>query len=686
MGMEKILVVEDSPKSREVLEDLLTAENYYPVVAENGREALEKLQQEECQLIISDILMPKMDGFQLCRKCKQDEKLRKIPFIFFTATYTDRKDEELALKLGADCFLRKPQDLPQLSENLKHFLAEPDLKGSTSGQAKDSEILEIYQDRLQQKLEKKVQRLESEINKRQQIETSLRESEARYRNLVENAPSGIVTIELDGTISSINHRFTEITGIQAAEIIGKCIRDIPGLKKELLAEYEQIFSEILNDKTLSEFQIPIKKGTHERLLSANANMIKYDGNRIGVQLIINDITQYIQAVEEKKKLQKQLFQSQKMEALGNLTGGIAHDFNNILTVMQGYTEMALEKIKESDPLQRILTNVVKAAQRAAKLTRQLLLYSRQQPMEFHVFKLNDNIADLLSMLKRLIGDNITLETELGTAIWPIKGDENNIDQIVINMVLNARDAIAKDGKIKIRISNVIIDHQYTQKYPYARVGKYVCLSVEDNGKGIRASELNRIFDPFYTTKEKSMGTGLGLSVVFGIIKGHKGWINVESQPGQGTVFKLYFPAYDVDDCQAVERQKSHHLSRELKGNAECVLIVEDDENVLGFIKEMLTGTGYQVFTASDPRQAIQLFQQEQHAIDLVISDVIMPMMTGLELAREIRKIRPQVKIILGSGYTEKRVDPAEIKKRGYQFVHKPYSMTTLLKTIKQTIR
>jgi len=684
--MRKVLVVEDSARSREVLQELLVAEDYHPVMAENGVEALQKLAKEECCLIISDILMPKMNGFQLCRRCKQDQKFRKIPFVFFTATYTDEKDEELALKLGADCFLRKPQDLPQLSENMRHLLAKSEVPHNVPRQANDSEILEIYQSRLQKKLEQKVRRLEDEIKKRRQIEESLRESEARYRNLVENAPSGIVTVELDGTVSSINHRFTEITGIQAGDIIGSRIREIPGLKKELLPEYERMFAEILAGQTITEFQVPFKKGTQERLLSANANMIEYNSTKIGLQVIINYITQYFRTVEEKKKLQKQLFQSQKMEALGNLTGGIAHDFNNILTVMQGYTELALEKIKESDPLRRVLNNVVKASQRAAKLTRQLLLYSRQQPMEFHLLNMNDIIEDLLGMLNRLIGDNIELLTDLDANVWHIKGDENNIDQIIINMVLNARDAIDKDGKIQIRTQNLTIDQEYIEKHSDARKGTYVCLSIADNGKGINNTEMNRIFDPFYTTKEKSMGTGLGLSVVFGIIKVHKGWITVDSVPGKGTVFRLYFPAYDTAEIETTTQGKSSKSNLVLRGNAESVLIVEDDQSVLEFVKEMLIENGYQVLTAANPRQAIQLVKAESHAIDLVISDVIMPMMTGLELAKEIGKLRPKVKIILGSGYTEKRVDPADIKKRGYQFVHKPYSMTTLLKTIKQVLK
>lgn len=386
------------------------------------------------------------------------------------------------------------------------------------------------------------------------------------------------------------------------------------------------------------------------------------------------------AYEELKATQEQLIQAQKMEAIGRLAGGIAHDFNNLLTSIQGFAELALIKLKEDHPVYYHIKEIQRNAMRAANLTRQLLLFSRKQPMELRPICINTIIKDMMKMLNRLIGEDITLKTELADSLWTVKADAGSIEQVIMNLVVNARDAMPKGGEILIKTENVHIDKEYVKTHTEARIGNFICLSVKDQGIGMDKNTLAHIFEPFFTTKEPGIGTGLGLAVVYGIVKQHEGWIEVETLKGKGTTFKIYLPAVFIGP---IEEEKTITSLSSLKGKGEWILLVEDDESVREFAKKGLSENGYIVFTARNAKEAFDIFEKNRKNFALIFSDVVLPDGNGLELAERCFRLKPKIKIVFASGYSNEKIDWEVIQ--GYRYIQKPYSLSELLKIVKNTL-
>lgn len=386
---------------------------------------------------------------------------------------------------------------------------------------------------------------------------------------------------------------------------------------------------------------------------------------------------------ERERLQAQLLQAQKMEAVGTLAGGVAHDFNNLLTTIQGYTEIALLNVDKKGPLHNNLEQVHYAAERAASLTRQLLLFSRKQPMELVPIHVNTTIEGLLKMLKRLIGEDITINTELEDDLWAVRADVGNIEQVFMNLAVNARDAMLQGGVLTIKTEKVTLDDEYCKVIPEARPGKFVCLSVADTGTGMDKSVLQRIFEPFFSTKEFGKGTGLGLAVVYGIVKQHEGWINVYSEPGKGSIFKVYLPA----SSEAVVEKTEEKISlKSLQGNGERVLLVEDEPAVREFASKVLADNGYVVFDAEDVAEALELFKKEDGKFDLIFSDMVLPDKSGLHLVDRLLQDHPKLSVLLSSGYSDDKSQWPIIEERGFKFLQKPYSIPALLQAIRKTIK
>ncbi|MFH1249542.1 MAG: ATP-binding protein, partial [bacterium] len=397
---------------------------------------------------------------------------------------------------------------------------------------------------------------------------------------------------------------------------------------------------------------------------------------------VEDITDRVRREEEHKRLEKQLHQSQKMESVGQLAGGIAHDFNNILTIISGYSQLLLERLDQNTPLRKNVEKIMKAGEQAASLTRQLLAFSRKQALAPKVLDLNATLADVKKMLGRFIGEDIKMDTVLEPDLMHVKVDPGQIEQVIMNLVVNARDAMPDGGKITVRTENVDIDKELSKVIPEALPGRFVRFSVEDAGVGIDKAILDQIFEPFFTTKDVGVGTGLGLSVVYGIIKQHDGWINVYSEPGQGTIFKVYLPAVsaEIDDIT-----KDTISLKELKGSGERILLAEDEEGTRGFAAEALRENGYIIFEAANAKEAHDLFINENGNFDLVFSDVVMPGKSGLELIDELISGKPDLQVLLCSGYSDKKSQWHEIKKRGFRFLQKPYAVSDLLKIIREVI-
>jgi signal transduction histidine kinase/CheY-like chemotaxis protein len=389
------------------------------------------------------------------------------------------------------------------------------------------------------------------------------------------------------------------------------------------------------------------------------------------------------AEEEKKKIEAQLIQAQKMESIGTLTGGVAHDFNNILTTIQGYTQLAMVDLKEEDPLYGDLKEIQTASIRASNLTRQLLIFSRKQPMGLIPLNLNETVENLLNMLKRLIGEDITIQTELAPQLWTVMADPGNIEQVMMNLVVNAKDAMPKGGEIRIMTQNIDIDQRYCETYSYAMPGRFVYLSAEDTGTGMDSKILQRIFEPFFSTKEPGKGTGLGLSVVYGIVKQHEGWINAESEPGRGSVFKIYLPATS-EKAQEKSKLRGIHL-KDIRGKGERVLLVEDDDAIRKMAKKVFTYNDYNGFMVSNVKEAVEIFEREKGEFRLVISDVVLPDGDGLELVERLLSRNPRIQVLLSSGYTDIKSQWPIIQEKGYRFLQKPYSIEDLLRNIREVL-
>jgi PAS domain S-box-containing protein len=379
-------------------------------------------------------------------------------------------------------------------------------------------------------------------------------------------------------------------------------------------------------------------------------------------------------------LQEQLRQAQKMEAVGRLAGGVAHDFNNLLSVIMGYTSLSIERTRSDDPLRVQLVEVMAAAERARDLTRQLLAFSRQQVLEPRVVNLNEVIGQVERMLERLIGEDVEFLAVKSPDLGSVRVDPSQIEQVLMNLVVNARDAMPKGGKLTIETANVFLDETYAADHPTVSAGEHVMLAVSDTGHGMDRSTQERIFEPFFTTKEVGRGTGLGLSTVFGVVRQSGGHIWVYSEPGQGAVFKVYFPCVPAES--GGESLRPRPLPR---SGTETILVVEDEEQVRGVVLAMLARGGYRVLEAATPEQALAFARESGQTIDLLLTDVVMPRMSGPEVVKVIRQIRPKLKAICMSGYTDETVFRHGILESGVAFLQKPITPDSLRRKIRSVL-
>ena len=965
---KEILIVEDSPTQAEKLKFILEMEDYQVSIARNGKEALSLLSKSRPTAVISDIVMPEMNGYELCRQIKANKDLSSIPVILLTVL-SDPSDVVKALECGADNFLTKPYEERHLLSRLQYFLINHELRRTESismgleiffhGQKlvinsdrlqilnlllstyeaavqKNDELTKVQEElkrlneRLEEKVEERTADLKVEVIERKQVEDALRESEERYRSILEAIEEGYFEVDISSNFTFFNDSLCRMFGYTRDELMGmsnrqymdketakkvyqvfnqlyttgepykafdweiirkdgtkrfhdssvSLIRNAKGEKigfrgiarditdrkrveevlrtereklemvtqnmgaglafiskdyqtlwannvlKQIFGDAEgkacystynkraeicpkcgvrevfekgsekvvheqvgediegnTIWSEIIatpikdkdgNITAALELVIPMteRKQAEEALkeserryrslfdgvpiglyrttvageiIDANPALVEMlgyldweslskvnvadtyigpeerkmwqplmeqegivrnfqkqlqhrDGTVIWVEEnaravcdaegrvlfyegSFQDITDRKRAEEEMMNLQEQLRQSQKMEAIGHLAGGIAHDFNNLLTIIKGYSQLSLIELKEGDPLKENIEEVKKATDRAADLIRQLLVFSRRQVMEMSVLDLNILLQNLDKMLRRIIGEDIELVTLLAEDLGRVKTDPGQIEQVILNLAVNARDAMPSGGKLTIETANVELDETYARRHVAVTPGRYVMLAVSDTGVGMTPEVRDRVFEPFFTTKEKGKGTGLGLSTVYGIVKQSEGNIWIYSEPGHGTTFKIYLPQAE----ELLEEVKEKVVGEELPCGSETVLVVEDEEEVRKVAAQILRGQGYKVLEASNGADTLMICKEEKEPIDLILTDVVMPKMSGCELAKCVLSIRPEIKVLYMSGYTDNTIVHHGVLERGINYIQKPFTVGALAGKVREVL-
>lgn len=515
----------------------------------------------------------------------------------------------------------------------------------------------------------------------------LRKSREYLAITLHSIGDGVIVTDIEGRITRMNPVAEHLTGWKFSEAENRNLSEV---------------FRIVNAETRRPVENPVnlvlEKGktvglaNHTMLISRDENryhiadsaapILDASGKIRGVVLTFSDVTQRHEAEKENQKLQKQLLQAQKMESVGRLAGGVAHDMNNMLSIVIGYAEMALSSLSKNDPLYANLEEILRAGKRSADVVRQLLAFARKQAIAPRILHLNDTVSGLLKMLRRLIGENIDLLWQPGADLWPVKMDPAQVDQILANLMVNARDAIRDVGKVTIETANAVFDEEYCRDHPGFRPGEYVMLAVSDNGCGMDKETQSNMFEPFFTTKAVGKGTGLGLATVYGIIKQNKGFVNVYSEPGKGSAFRIYIPRSFSSENGA----KESAVSEPLQTGTETVLLVEDEVLLMNLCKKIVLRLGYHVLAANSPAEAIGMAKEYNGQIHLLLTDVIMPEMSGKELARHIQIIHPEIKCLFMSGYTANVIVHHGVLEKDIHFIQKPFSIRELGAKIKNVLR
>ncbi|MEO8069933.1 MAG: response regulator [Acidobacteriota bacterium] len=648
----RILIVDDERHNRQLLEVMLGPEGFELLTANNGEDALAMVAQRPPDLILLDIMMPGMDGYQVADRIKSNVATQNIPIIMITAL-DHRPARMLGLSSGAEDFLTKPVDRAELCVRVRNLLR-----------------LKAYGDHF----DKYSQTLAKEVTLRTD---DLVESEARFRQLAET---------IREVFFLVDPRITQVLYVSPAfEVIyGRSCESLytdPGIWRAAIHadDRDRVFREIMPQGTLVLFDVEyqiVRPDGSERAIRARGFPIYNDRGEIyRFAGIAEDIT-------ERRTLEAQIRQASKMDAIGQLASGVAHDFNNLLTVILGFTELLRAEPTIVGQQREDLGEILKAAKGAAGLTKQLLAFSRQQVLHATPIDINALISDMTVMLGRLIGGATTIELSLAPALSLALGDRGQLEQVVMNLVINARDAMTDGGSVTIETANVDLERSPFHAAAVVE-GPYVMIAITDTGTGMTDETRRHLFEPFFTTKEKGKGTGLGLSTTYGIVKQSKGYIWVYSELGRGTTFKVYLPraAATVDPMQVTPL--STPMARRASGT---VLLVEDEMGVRRLSKRILDDAGYHVLEAQSADEAEALFDQHAGAVDLIVTDVIMPGCGGPELVGRLKIKAPALRVLYMSGYTEKAAARQSGIDLGMPFVQKPFTAAAFMRQVRAALQ
>ena len=512
-----------------------------------------------------------------------------------------------------------------------------------------------------------------DITERKRAEKNLESRTAHLNALIENNPLATVVLDSDYRVQMCNPAFAKLFRYDPSEVVGRPLDElvVPPAQPGLSRRFSQSNS---NGEILRVITRRARKDGSLVDVEVYGVPLVIDGQVKGSYGIYRDIS-------EEKRLEQQLRQAQKMEAVGRLAGGVAHDFNNLLSVIIGYSELLEGTVDAKDPSRKHVEEIKKAARRAATLTRQLLAFSRQQVLEPRVLNLNSVVSETEKMLRRLLGEDIEIVTRLDPALGKVKVDQGQIEQVVLNLVVNARDAMPQGGRLTIETCNIDLDEAFARNHPPAKPGRYVRLTVADNGIGMDAETQAHIFEPFYTTKELGRGTGLGLATVYGVVKQSEGYIWVNSELGLGTTFQIHLPRVALAAEKTAEPQKVVHGAR----GTETILLVEDAEALRELARVLLETAGYVVLEADSRPAALEIAQGMSGSIDLLLTDVVMPGMSGATLAEKLSTLRPAMKVLFMSGYPDDKIVHHGVLAQGKVLLQKPFSRESLLNKVRELL-
>jgi PAS domain S-box-containing protein len=673
-GDMRILIVNDKADERKLLRSVLAKHGCDITEAASCEEGVRLAGEINPSLIICGYPMPVMGSLQMLHVVRKDPLLRRITFIFHGDAFTDKKDAELALTLGADAIIVKPEVPEEFWPDLCAALGNsaPRNISEKGGTPADCEL----PFRIGQQILGRVEEKSVELEKARE---EMAQCDKRYQRLLESVTDYMYTVRFeDGRYLGTTHGpgSVAVTGYAPEEFDadpGLCFRMIHDEEREYVRELTSRFASEKESILPFQHRILHKDGRVRWIRNTPVPVYDSDGRLVSYDGLIADITEY-------KKLEDQFRHAQKMEAVGVLAGGIAHDFNNILTAIIGYGNILLTQLLHDDSARNNIEQILVAAEKAANLVHGLLAFSRKQVINPKPVDLNKIINNVEKLLSRLITEDIELQVKLSEGEATIMADPGQIDQILMNLVTNARDAMPKGGVLTIETTVMEMDMDFLTEHGYGTHGSYVQVSISDTGMGMDEQARQRIFEPFFTTKPTGRGTGLGLSIIYGIVKQHNGFIDLQSRPNVGTTFRIYFPLIEARVSEPARPTLIHST-----GENQTILIADDDPQVRAVISIILNKSGYKVIEAEDGEMAVREFGKNMREIDLLILDIVMPRKNGKEAYDEIRKLRPDVKVIFISGYTADVIDQKGVGQEELNIVAKPVSPYELLLKIKETL-